>query len=173
MKNSATTEELSISKIKKKKRRLTHPFAPRVLLGHQELISVLWSNWSRFGLLCCPEEKLDSGSHYRIVIVSWERVAKMRGVDPLANEPNGRGERKKEKQFPAKISSMHTEQEFLLRRQQKLQFLVCFQGTTTNYLPLSQELLHRWKKNLLTAWESSLIYVFFHWINNCSRSKIW
>lgn len=85
----------------------------------------------------------------------------MRGVNPLVNEPNGRGERKKEKQFPAEISSMHTEQEFLLRRQQKLQFLVCSQGTTTNYLPLSQELLHRWKKNLLTAWESSLIYVFF------------
>lgn len=82
--------------------RLTHLFALRVLLGHQELISVLWSNWSRFGLLCFPEEKLDSGNHYRIVILSWESVAKMRGVNPLANEPNRRGERKKEKEISSR-----------------------------------------------------------------------
>lgn len=33
---------------------------------------------------------------------------------------------------------------------------------TNNYkhLPLSQELLHKWKEILLTAWESSSIYVF-------------
>lgn len=46
-------------------------------------------------------------------------------VNPLANDSNGRGERKKGQKFPAKVSSVQREQDFLVRRQQKLQFLVC------------------------------------------------
>lgn len=71
-----------------RKQRWTHLFSLRVLQGHQELTSALWSNWSNSCLLCFPEEKLGSGSHCRIAILSWESAAKTHRVNPLLNVSN-------------------------------------------------------------------------------------
>lgn len=72
-----------------RKQRLTHLFPLRVLQGHQELTFALWSNWSNSCLLCFPEEKLGSGSHCRIAVLSWESAAKTHRVNPLSNVSKG------------------------------------------------------------------------------------
>lgn len=78
-----------------RKQRLTHLFPPRVPQGHQEPTFALCSNWSNSGLLCFPEEKLGSGSHCRIVILSWESAAKTHRVNLLLNVSKGEKEKKR------------------------------------------------------------------------------
>lgn len=78
-----------------RKQRLTHLFSLRVLQGHQELTFAPWSNWSNSCLLCFPEEKLGSGSHCRIVILSSESAARTHRVNPLLNVSNGRERQQK------------------------------------------------------------------------------